>query len=70
MSKWTPVSEKWPRVKKNGFSKYVIVLLGGSQVSEGRIRNNTEWRDCMERRIRPTHWMPLPPVTDTEEQNG
>lgn len=62
MSDWISVDEKLPRVRKSGFSDYVIVLHSGFHVSEGRIRNHTEWRNCVEQMITPTHWMAMPPV--------
>ena len=67
MSEWIDVNEKMPRVRKNGFSDYVIARLFGFHVTEARIRNHTEWRDSSERPLRGVrYWMPMPDIPTTD----
>ncbi len=68
MSDWKPASEL-PRVRKSGFSDYVIVSLGGFRVSEARIKNHTEWHNAMEQRLTMVKWWrPMFPTPDHDGQ--
>jgi len=62
VNEWISVKDKLPKVRKSGFSAYVLTYHGGLRVREGRIRPGNEWRDAGEYPIRVTYWMPMLPL--------
>lgn len=60
MSEWTSVKDKLPRVRKSGFSNYVLTYGGGYSHVSARLQNG-EWTTVWGTKAGPvTHWQSLP----------